>query len=153
MRTSWIPDLMVISRFTGVPSKKKTPARFFDSWPFWVFDSWPLQGWKRDLHLGDQKVTWKKLETWFFSRSTLNYTTIDIPCLLCLLHSLSYTIWTKLGIVQVRAVHFLVGGLPATFPVYTCFNRFANRYITVIISNIFQTSQKICYPKQCHYKG
>ncbi len=22
---------------------------------------WPFQGWKRDLHLGDQKVTWKKL--------------------------------------------------------------------------------------------
>ena len=28
---------------------------------FWVFYSWPFQGWKRDLHWGDQKATWKKL--------------------------------------------------------------------------------------------
>ncbi len=30
-------------------------------WPIWEFSSWPFQGWKRDLHLGYQRVTWKKL--------------------------------------------------------------------------------------------
>ncbi len=36
-------------------------TRFFRLWPFWAFYSWPFQGWKRDLHLGYQEVTWKKL--------------------------------------------------------------------------------------------
>ncbi len=29
---------------------------------------WPFQGWKRDLHLGDQKVTWRKLALMIHSR-------------------------------------------------------------------------------------
>ena len=34
-------------------------------WPFKGCSMWPFQGWKRDLHLGYQKVTWKKLGDWF----------------------------------------------------------------------------------------
>ena len=34
-------------------------------WPFKGCSTWPFQGWKRDLHLGYQKVTWKKLGDWF----------------------------------------------------------------------------------------
>ena len=32
----------------------------------WVLKRWPFQGWKRDLQLGDQTVTWKKraVDSW-----------------------------------------------------------------------------------------
>ena len=48
-------------KFTGllttwehVPGSSQWP-------PFGLFWSDPFEGWKRDLHLGDKKVTWKKL--------------------------------------------------------------------------------------------
>ena len=50
----------------GIPIPPKMPKKFrFQVLPsdlFGGFYSWPFQGRKRNLYLGDQKVTWKKLE-------------------------------------------------------------------------------------------
>ena len=59
-------------------------TRFFRSWPFGVCYSWPFQG-LSDLHLGDQRVTWKKLEITILGESFCgtfsNHRTVANPSL------------------------------------------------------------------------
>ena len=49
---SGIHTLLDLLWFGGF--KNKTNNQVLPSDLFWVFYSWPFQGWKRDLHLGDQ---------------------------------------------------------------------------------------------------
>ena len=57
----WVRIRNIISKYYTkchvVITLKKTVPRFFPVTQTRVFYSWPFQGWKRDLHLGDQKVT------------------------------------------------------------------------------------------------
>ena len=58
--TVWNDEKLTTSR-DGCPIMVKRFLPASSQWSFGVFYSWPFQGWKRDLHLGYQKITWKKL--------------------------------------------------------------------------------------------
>lgn len=45
---------------------------------FWVLDSWPFQRWKRDLHVGDQKVTWKLVNGKYMKIYCSSYISLSI---------------------------------------------------------------------------
>ena len=52
-----------------IPTMEITPGS--SEWPFWWYFKWPFQG-LSDLHLGNQKVTWKKLAVLFQIASSIS---------------------------------------------------------------------------------
>ena len=48
--------------FVFIPNQKKITSRFFRVTQTWEFSEDPFQGVVGDLHLGNQRATWKKLD-------------------------------------------------------------------------------------------
>ena len=81
------------------PSKKLyrtcVGTRFFKSWLTSSKDPflWPFQGWKRDLHLGNQKVTLKKLVGNCFFKFPIvseNLAPMEFPMVSCIIDQIEY---------------------------------------------------------------
>ena len=78
-------------------------TRFFKSWPRLDPFLWPFQGWKRDLHLGNQ--FWSLWRSWLgncffkFPIVSENLAPMEFPMVSCIIDQIEQwkTIWSKLA--------------------------------------------------------